>query len=168
VNTTAENAAKYGIAAANKWWSDARELVASFDRVALENAIVAWIKLNKRDEIASTAPSTDFYYGLMNEAFLVLYDTETVNPEFPITNLGQSFIDQIRRATGIGAQLPAPTPVLTPEQKLETEVRSDWRSLSSKQIKLKMQNNRLYRECLNRLAPELDSSVTQHVTIPGA
>jgi hypothetical protein len=169
MNITAENAAKYGIAAAKKWWSDARELVASFDRVALENAIVAWIKLNRREEVAATAPSIDFYHRLMSEAFLSLYDAQTVNPEFPITSLGQNFIDQARRETGIGAQsVPAPAPVLTPAQELENEVRSDWKTLSSKQIKSKMQNNRLYRECVERVAGELESTVTQHVTIPGA
>lgn len=142
MNTTAENAEKFGIAASRKWWSDARELAVSFDRQSLEDAIVAWIKLNKRDEVASIAPSIDFYYGLMNEALLRLWDAETINPVFPITDLGQQFIDEARRATGIGLEtLPTPEPLLTPAQELENQIRSDWKMLPSKQLRQKINHD---------------------------
>src|ERR1700722_599455 len=137
MNTTAQDATKFGLAASKRWWSDSRELVASFDRTVLEDGIVAWIELNKRDEIASTAPSVDFYYGLMSEAFLSLYDARVVNPIYPVTDLGQEFIDEARRATGIGAtSLPAPEPPeLTPAQKLEQQVQQDWKTLPSAAIR---------------------------------
>jgi hypothetical protein len=169
MNTTAQDATKFGLAASKRWWSDARELTVSFDRGAFEDAVVAWVKLNKRDEIASNVPSLDFYYGLMNEAFLSLYDSQTINPIFPVTVLGQNFIDQARRATGIGAvSLPTPEPELTPAQKLDDTVRSDWKRLSSAQIKQKIANDRSYRAAFERLSGDLESSVTTHVVIPGA
>jgi hypothetical protein len=168
MNTNAERAAQFGIAASRKWWSAARELAVSFDRQSLENAIVSWIKLNKRDEVASRAPSVDFYLSLMNEAFLRLYDAETINPIFPVTDLGQVFIDQTRRMTGIGSEsLPTPKPTLTPEQELEATVRSDWKNLPSKRIKEKMSGNKLYRQAFEKLSGDLESNVTTQIQIGG-
>jgi len=170
MNSTAENASKYGIAASKKWWSAARELAISFDRQSLEDAIVAWIKLNKRVEVSNNTPSVDFYYALMNEAFLSLYDAETINPVYPVTDLGQKFIDEARGSTGIGiVNLPAPPePTLTPQQKLELQVRDDWTKLPTKIIRQKMANDKNYRSVVERLAGELESSVTTYTAIGSA
>jgi hypothetical protein len=160
MNTSAENASNFGLAASRKWWSSARELVVSFDRTTIEDAIVSWIELNRRDAIASTVPSIDFYYGLMNEAFLSLYDSQIINPIYPVTDLGQDFIDEARRASGIGAaSLPTPEPpALTPAQKLDEAIKSDWKCLSSAQIRQKIANDRSYRAAFERLSGDLESS----------
>jgi hypothetical protein len=170
MNSTPENATKFGIAASRKWWSSARELVVSFDRTTIEDAIVSWIELNQRDAIASTVPSIEFYYGLMNEAFLSLYDSQIINPIYPVTDLGQEFIDEARRATGIGAaSLPTPEPpALTPAQKLEQEVKDDWAKLPSATIRKKIANNRQYREVFERISGGFESQATTHVVIQGA
>lgn len=167
MSTTAQNAAKFGIAAAKKWWSDARELAISFDRQQLEDAIVAWIKLNRRDQVANNAPSVDFYYALMNEAFLSLYDAETVNPIFPVTDLGQAFIDGARGSTGIGVvNLPAsPEPTLTPQQKLEMQVKEDWKNLPSAVIRKRVANDHAYRNAFESVSDQLTSNATTHVVI---
>ncbi len=87
MNTTQQNATKFGIAASRQWWRDARELAISFGPT-LEDAIVAYIKLNFRDEVAQTAPSIEFYYSLLSKAFLTMYDAEIVNPDLSGDRLG--------------------------------------------------------------------------------
>jgi hypothetical protein len=170
MNTNQQNAAQSGRAASRQWWSDARDLAVSFGPT-LEDSIVAWVKLNCRDEVAQTAPSIEFYYSLLSKAFLMMYDNETINPIYPVTDLGQVFIDQIRRATGIGVQsLPAPTPVLSPADKLRAEVINDWRTLSSKGIRAKMSRDRNYAAMFEELSQTdaLSSGATTFTVIPGA
>jgi len=171
MSTTAQNAAKFGIAASKQWWSSARELAVSFDRAALEDAIVAWIKLNKRDEVSNTPPSVDFYFELMTQAFLALYDSGTVNPVFPITDLGQAFIDEVRGSNGTGVQtLPAPTPVLSASDKLRAEIINDFRTLSSKEVRAKISRDRSYAAMFEELSKTdaLSSGATTLTVITGA
>lgn len=163
-----ERAGKLSVIANKEFLSENRELLVSFDRAAVQQAMLATIRLNFAEAIRGAEPDISFYLQVQEKAFLGLLDRGAVVPVAPITPLGQQAIDAMRKRTGIGAEtLPAPVPELTPAQTLEVEVRNDWKVLSSKQIKAKMQGNRLYRECLDRLAPELDSAITSHVTIPG-
>lgn len=171
MNTTQENAAKFGIAAAKKWWSTARELAVSFDRQVLEDGIVAWIKLNRREEVANTVPSVEFYFALMSEAFLSLYDSQTINPTFPVTNLGQQFIDKARQSTGIGVEpLPAPIPVLSASDKLRAEITNDFRTLSSKEVRAKISRDKNYAAMFQELSQTdaLSAGATTLTVITGA
>jgi hypothetical protein len=87
-----------------------------------------------------------------------------------VTDLGQEFIDEARRSTGIGAtSLSAPKPPeLTPAQKLEQEVKDDWATLPSATIRKKIANNRQYREVFERISAGFQSQATTHVVIQGA
>jgi hypothetical protein len=150
-------AQQFGMKASVAWWSDARELTVSFDQRSLESSIVAWIKLNRRDEISGTAPSFELYYKIMQEAFLSLYDAETVNPIYPITDLGQSFIDAMRRATGIGLDaLPTPVPPQLSaddalDDALRNQIKQDWVSLPGDRVRQKANQDANYRRVLEEM-----------------
>lgn len=171
MNTTQQYAEQFGMAASRQWWSDARELAVSFDRKQLEDSLVGWIKLNKRSEIATTNASVEFYYSLLNEAFLSLYDSHTINPTFPVTNLGQQFIDKARQSTGIGVEpLPAPIPVLSASDKLRAEITNDFRTLSSKEVRAKISRDKNYAAMFQELSQTdaLSAGATTLTVITGA
>jgi hypothetical protein len=151
--TGPNEAQQFGMRASVAWWSDARELTVSFDQRSLESSIVAWIKLNRRDEISGTTPSFELYYKIMREAFLSLYDAETINPIYPITDLGQSFIDAMRRATGIGLDaLPAPAaPKLSADDVLRAQIQKDWVSLPGDRVRQKANQDANYRRLLEEM-----------------
>src|ERR1700688_1414066 len=129
--TGPNQAQQLGMQASMSWWSDNRELTVSFDR-SLESSLVAWVKLNRRDQISGMVPNFDLYYKIMQEAFLSLYDAESINPIYQITDLGESSIIAMRRATGIGLDaLPAPAaPKLSADDVLRAQIQKDWVEIS--------------------------------------
>jgi hypothetical protein len=164
-----ERAGKLSVIANREFLSENRELLVSFDRELVSKSMLAIVRLDFADEIQNSEPDITTYLRIQERAFLMAFDRGAIQPISEITSLGWDAIERMRRENGIGVEsVPTPTPALSPAQELEQTVRNDWRNLSSKQIKAKMQANRLYRECLERLSSELESSITEHVTIPGA
>jgi hypothetical protein len=142
-----------GMTASMQWWSDSRELTVSFNQRELEASIIAWVKLNGRDAISNSEPSVDLYRKIMAEAFLSLYDSETVNPIHPVTDLGQAVIDGMRRETGIGLDaLPAPAaPKLSADDILRNEIKQDWVSLPGDRVRQKANQDVNYRRLLEEM-----------------
>jgi len=163
-----ERAGKLSVVANREFLSENRELLVSFDRVALQQSMLATIRLNYSEVIRTADPDISFYLQLQEKAFLNLYDRGAITPIASITPLGDEAIVAMRKRTGIGVEaLPIPEPTLTPAQELESTVRSDWKNLPSKQIRQKINNDRAYRECFERISADFDSQVTKHTVIPG-
>lgn len=164
-----KQAGRLSLAANSEFLDSARELLVSFDRDAVSKAMLAYIRLNCRDEIAGNDPDFFLYLKIQQEAFLTLLDRGAVAPIAEITQLGQQALDAMRLATGIGLQgLPTPEPALSPEEVLEAQVREDWRKLPADKVRKKRANDRTYRETFDRIVDTLDSAMTEHVVIPGA
>ena len=154
------------LAANNQFFSDHRELFCYFQRPDLDNAIVAWVRLNKADELAGSEPRTELYVKILETAFLTLFDKSVLNPIAELSSLAWDAVEQMRRNTGIGAQsLPAPVKKLTAEEKLEAQIREDWKTLSTKAIKAKVANDPTYRATFERIVDSLQSVATQQVVM---
>lgn len=147
-------AGKLSLAANRQFTNENRELLASFDQDKFWKAVLAFVQLEARAEIAEANPSKDFYLGIIRKACLTLLDEGSLDDAIaaPITKLGQQALDAMRRATGIGAaDLPTPEPVVTAEQRLEAEVVSDWNSLPGDKIRKKRDSSKAYAATLARL-----------------
>jgi hypothetical protein len=72
-------------------------------------------------------------------------------------------IDDLRRRFGIGEAPPLPAPELTPQERLEAEVRQDWVHLKTADFRRKCQSNRAYSDTFQRIAGSLDSTITSAV-----
>jgi len=150
--TREEKARNCGAAANASFFNEAREAVVSFARPDLDNSLVAFVKLNYRDQISSEEPSTQLYLRLIRSAFLELLDQGTITEIHPLTVLGWNYIDEIRRATGIRVQnLPAPAPVLSAEDQLRAEIQRDWVSLPGDKVRAKAKADSRYREVLEQM-----------------
>jgi hypothetical protein len=163
-----QEAGRLSVVANKIFLDEARELLVSFDREALSKAMLAWIRLNAGPEIASSEPSVELYLSVQERAFLTLFDRGAVVPIAEVTSLGEAALGAMRVRTGVGIEsLPTPEPVLSETERLEREVASDWKILSSKQIKHKIANSKSYRECFERLSETnfITSSVTSRVVI---
>jgi hypothetical protein len=166
-----ERTGKLSAIANREFLSENRELLVSFDRDALAKTMLAVIRLDFADQIKESEPDITTYLRIQEQAFLSAFDRGAIQPiDGEITSLGWDCIERMRRENGIGVEsLPVPEPVITPQQKLESQVREDWKRLSSAEIKKRIANDRSYRETFERISSQLDSSpVTSHVVIPGA
>jgi hypothetical protein len=169
--TREETARQCGQAANQRFFDEAREAVVSFARPALDDSLVAFVKLTYRDRISSEEPSVELYLHLIRSAFLELLDADTIQEKHSLTSLGWDYIDSIRRATGIRVQnLPAPAPVVSAEDQLRAEIQRDWVSLPADQLRAKAKNDARYRELLEQMLagdgiPEASS--TSFYEIPG-
>lgn len=64
---------------------------------ALDNALVAWIRLNKADAIKDSEPSIELYLSILQEAFLTLFDKEgALVQTADITPLGWDAVETMR------------------------------------------------------------------------
>lgn len=153
-NERFERAGRFSVSANKRFMDENRELMPSFDASSVSDAMLAYIKLHFRNEIAEGEPSVEFYLSIQQRAFLSLYDREAINPVFPITDLGEDAIQLMRRSTGIGLEAlpPPPPPVLSATQQLEQQVAADFKGLSSKQFKDRLDQSKAYRECYRRIA----------------
>lgn len=152
-NERFERAGRFSLAANRQFLDECRELMPSFDSASVSDAMLAYIKLHLRTEIAEAEPSVEFYLKIEQVAFLSLYDKSAINPTFPITDLGENVIQEMRKATGIGFVLPqAPPPVLTAAQILDNQVIDDWKKLSSDKVRAKMSKDKNYRAAFHRLS----------------
>jgi hypothetical protein len=150
--TREEKARQCGMAANAQFFNEAREAVVSFARPDLDNSLVAYVKLNFRDEISSEEPSTELYLRLLRSAFLELLDAGTIQEKHPLTSLGWDYVDSIRRATGIRVQnLSAPAPVLSADDQLRAQIQKDWVSLPGDKVRAKAKADSRYREVLEQM-----------------
>jgi hypothetical protein len=151
--TREEKARQCGQAANAQFFSEAREAVVSFGRPGLDDSVVAYVKLHFRDSISSEEPSTELYLRLIRTAFLELLDAGTIQEKHPLTSLGWNYIDEIRRATGVGVEnLPPPaTPQLSADDKLRQEIINDWHTLPGDKVRAKAAADKNYFRILNEL-----------------
>jgi hypothetical protein len=146
--------------------SDYRELLAHFSSQAVFEGIRSFLSLNYSAEELMTAPVTPGggYRKLLSLALLTLINREALTPLIDLNDLAERDLTNLRKETGIDLELvpvPAP-PAPTAEELLAAEVRSDWKNLSSDQIRKKRSNSRAYGLMLDRLANDgsLDSQIT--------
>jgi hypothetical protein len=150
--TREEKARQCGQAANQQFFSEAREAVVSFRRPELDDSLVAFVKLNYRDQISSEEPSTELYLRLIRSAFLELLDHGTITEIHPLTVLGWNYIDEIRRATGIRVQsLHAPAPVLSADEQLRAQIQKDWNTLPGDKVRAKARNDKNYFRLLEEM-----------------
>jgi hypothetical protein len=165
-------AGKLSIVANRTFLSDYRGLLVSFDREGLSASLLAWIRLHCATEILDGEPGVQLYLRIQERAFLTLLDRDAIVPVAEITSLGKDALDEMRQRTGIGVEsILVPESVLTLEQKLEQQVRTDWKSLSSAKVRQQINNDKAYRSMFQRLS-ETDalasSPATTFVRIPEA
>ena len=154
-----ERAGKLSIIANREFLSQNRELLVSFDRAAVQQAMLANIRLNYSEAIRDAEPDISFYLQIQEKSWLTLYDRGAIAPIAEITPLGQQAIDAMRRRTVIGDdKLPAPEPLLSPAQILEAQVRDDWRRLPSAEVRKRIAHDTAYRATFERISGDLESS----------
>lgn len=160
-------AGQLSLAANREFLSQNRELLVYFDSAALSKSMLAIIRLEHADEIRNSDPSISTYLKIQELAFLSTFDRGAVVPLSELSSLAWDAIERMRRdhGQGVSETAPVPEPVLSSAQKLELQVRDDWKSLPSKQIKQKMSQDRAYRTTVERLATELESNATSYVRI---
>jgi hypothetical protein len=146
--------------------SDYRELLAHFSAAAIFQGIQSFLQLNYTIEELTTAPVTPggAYRKLLALALITLLNRNSLEPLTDLNELAEKDLDKLRRETGIDVDeisVPAP-PAPTADELLAAEVRSDWKNLSSDQIRKKRSNSRAYGLMLDRLADNgsLDSQIT--------
>lgn len=141
---------------ANKSWvSTNREILAyvAEDQHSFWKSMSAYLQLENGDEIVAASPSIEVYTAIIDRAFLNLLDQGTISLVQPISSLAAEALNAMRTATGIGAaSVPAPVVALTSEQRLENEVIADFARLSGDAFRVKLSNNRAYRDCYRTLA----------------
>jgi hypothetical protein len=153
-----ERAGQLSVAANREFLSENRELLSSFDREALASSMLAHIRLHSATLIRESEPSIDLYVKIQEETFLTLLDKGAIKEVSPITTLGDAALTAMRQRTGIGVEaLPQPELMLTPAQKLENQIKEDWRTLSSAQIRKKIATDIAYRHGFERLSGDLES-----------
>jgi len=168
MDTRVELAGKLSLAANRRFLGENRELLVSFERTQLQEAMLAWIRLNARHEISEAEPNIETYLRIQERAFLSLLDRSAIKEVAEITPLGWNAVEQMRRNVGQAVPSTPPAPQLTPEQKLEAQVREDWKLLNTKQLRAKMSSDAQYKAMFERIAGTLDSVATEFVAIPGA
>ena len=150
-----------------KFLSDYRELLAHFSSAAVFEGIGSFLKLNYGVEELTTAPVTPggAYRKLLSTALLNLINRDALTPLTDLNELAENDLAKLRKETGIDVELiPAPAPApRTKSELLEQEVRRDWKTLSSDQLRKKKANSRAYSNMLENLANTpggLDSQIT--------
>jgi len=149
-----------------RFHSDFNELLAHFSAAAVFQGIRSFLQLNYTAEELLMAPVTPggAYRKLLALSLLTLINREAITPLTDFNELAEKDLVELRRETGIGVELiPAPAPPApTAEELLAAEVRSDWKKLSSDQLRKKKANSRAYSNMLEKLANDgtLESSVT--------
>jgi hypothetical protein len=139
-----------------------REFLASFNLKEVMDAFSAFMEMGNIDDIFEVEPGIPVYLKSYEETLLTLYDRGAIVPVLPITDLGVKDLERMRRETGIGVEsLPTPTPPApTAAELLEAEVRQDFATLRSDEMRKKRQSNREYEATYQRIAGTLGSSVT--------
>jgi len=147
--------------------SDYGELLAHFSSATVFDGIRSFLSLNYTAEELLTAPVTPgIYRKYLSLALLTLLNRNAFEPlTADLNELGENDLNKLRQETGIDvAEIPSPVaPPPTAEEILASEVRSDWKKLSSDQIRKKKANSRAYSNMLEKLANTpggLDSQVT--------
>lgn len=145
---------------------DYRELLAHYNSSKVFEGISSFLKMNYSTEELTTAPVTPggAYRKLLAIAVLTLINRNALEPLTDLNELAQADLAKLRTETGVDLELlPVPEPPApTTEELLANEVRSDWKKLSSDQIRKKRNGSRAYGLMLDRLANNgsLDSQIT--------
>src|SRR2546421_412606 len=147
------------------FFSDFSELFAHFNVKALMESLSSYLQLNYTAEELRAAPVTPGEYRMILAlSTITLLNRDAVTPLADLNEAAEKDLAKLRRETGIDLEL-IPEPALKPPTEaelLESEVRSDWRTLSMDKIRQKKNASRKYSETLERLANAgtLESSVT--------
>jgi hypothetical protein len=152
---------QYSMAQAEKQFKETyRELIA-FASSGWEDSMAAYVQLNHDEELRNYQPGTN-WFRILEEAFLTLTDNATVLAVAELNHLALADLARMRRSTGIGVEsLPTPpAPAPTAAQLLEDEVRHDFATLRSDEMRKKRQGNREYEATYQRIASTLGSSTT--------
>jgi hypothetical protein len=139
-----------------------QEFLASFDLKEVMDAFSAFMEMGNIDAIFDVEPGIPIYLKSYEETLLTLYDRGAIVPVSPITDLGLKDLEEMRKKTGIGAEsLPTPAaPAPTAAELLEAEVRHDFATIRSDEMRKKRQGNREYEATYQRIASTLGSSTT--------
>ena len=174
---TREQAEFYGNLGREAFQKRNRELLASFESTQVIRALVAWTRLHTQEEILSHITTSDpdltFFADHLEQGFLTLFDQGRLHPETPITVLGQTALDAMRKRTGIYPDGVEPTPdsqPLSAQEQLDARVVGDFERLPIKTFKQNCANDRRYRETYERLAAEnrLGTSLVTSAVVAGA
>jgi len=145
--------------------SDYRELLAHFNVNAFKESLSSFMQLNYTAERLMAAPlEPGSYRRILAFSTITLLNRGAVTPLIDFNSAANADMDRLRRETDIDVELiQAPAPQApTAEELLAAEVRSDWKKLSSDQLRKKKASSRAYSNMLERLANDgtLESSVT--------
>jgi len=141
------------------------ELLAHFNINELKESLSSFMQLNysaDRLRVAPTEPGS--YRRILAFSTITLLNRDAVLPLTTFNEAANADMDRLRRETDIDVELiknePAPP---TAEELLADEVRRDWKTLSSAQIRKKKNASRQYSAMLEKLANTpggLDSQIT--------
>src|SRR5258708_16592783 len=139
-----------------------KELLASFNAQEVSDAFTAFGDMGNLDWLFETEPSLPVYLQAYVQMFLSLYDRSAIDSVLPVTELGRKDLERMRRDVGESGLPPesVPTPAPTSAELLEAEVRHDFATLRSDDMRRKRQSNRQYEICYQQIASTLGSSVT--------
>ena len=146
--------------------SDYQELLAHYSSQAVVEGMASFLSMNYTTAELQTAPVTPgAYRKMLALALMTLLNRNALEPlTADLNELAEKDLAELRKETGIDVELiPAPEPPApTAEELLSAEVRSDWKQLSSDQLRKKKANSRAYSNMLEKLANDgtLESSVT--------
>jgi hypothetical protein len=165
--TRIARAGQLSLAANREFLSQNRELLVYFSGEAVSKSMSAIIRLEHADEIRSAEPNKSTYLRIQERAFLAAFDRGAVVPLSELSSLAWDAIERMRRDNGqsVVENAPTPEPTLTPQQKLEFEIKNDWSTLPTKQIRQKMANDKNYRDTVERISNELRANATSYVRI---
>jgi hypothetical protein len=166
-----ERAGKLSSIANREFLIQNRELLVSFDHESLSKAMQAIIRLDFRTQIMECEPDVTTYLRIQEQAFLSAFDRGAIQPIAEITSLGWDAVEKMRRETGIGVEsLAGPTPTISAADQLRAEVISDWKNLSSKDVRAKRSRDKNYATMFKELSQTdaLSSGPTTFTAITGA
>ena len=148
--------------ALNTFKRNHREFLASFNLKEVMDAFSAFMELGNIDDIFEVEPGIPVYLKSYEQTVVTLFDRGAIIPVLPLTALGIADLEQMRRKTGIGVESLSPVapPAPTAAELLEAEVRQDFATLKSDDMRRKRQSNRAYEQMYQRIANTLGSSVT--------
>jgi hypothetical protein len=148
-----------------KFFQDYAELFAHFNVKVFSASLSSYLQMNySADELKAAPTTSGEYRKILALSTITLLNRDAVTPLTPFNKFAENDLAKLRKETGIDLDLvPAPAPPQpTSEELLAAEVRSDWKKLTSDQIRKKKSASRPYSTMLEKLANsgELDSQVT--------